>query len=78
MHYRGVAGMPLFLALSLSPILSIQVPQLKRFPPLTKPVLGSTLAVTVNPGQGEEPQVTTGGGATGHHERELTLLDLLS
>lgn len=59
-HYRGVAGMPLFLALSLSPILSIQVPQLKRFPPLTKPVLGSTRAVTVNPDPGR-------GETRGHH-----------
>lgn len=47
--YLGVAGMPLFLALSLSPILSIQVPQLKRFPPWTKPVAGSTLITTLNP-----------------------------
>lgn len=47
--YLGVAGMPLFLALSLSPILSIHVPQLKRFPPLTKPVAGSTRATTLNP-----------------------------
>lgn len=41
--------MPLFLALSLSPILSIHVPQLKRFPPLTKPVSGSTLTLTLKP-----------------------------
>lgn len=41
--------MPLFLALSLSPILSIQVPQLKRLPPLTKPVARSTLMFTLNP-----------------------------
>lgn len=47
--YLGVAGMPLFRALSLSPILSIHVPQLKRFPPLTKPVAGSTRATTLNP-----------------------------
>lgn len=47
--YLGVAGMPLFLALSLSPILSIHVPQLKRFPPLTKPVARSTLMFTLNP-----------------------------
>lgn len=46
--------MPLFLALSLSPILSIQVPQLKRFPPVTKPVAGSTLATTLNPVEGKK------------------------
>lgn len=48
--------MPLFLALSLSPILSIHVPQLKRFPPLTKPVAGSTLAATLKPGRKQRAQ----------------------
>lgn len=44
-----MAGTPLLWALSLSPILSIHVPQLKRFPPKTKPVSGLTLTCTLNP-----------------------------
>lgn len=58
--YLGVAGMPLFLALSLSPILSIHVPQLKRFPPLTKPVAGSTLTNTLKPETGGSRRVIGG------------------
>lgn len=65
--YLGVAGMPLFLALSLSPILSIQVPQLKRFPPLTKPVAGSTLTVTLNPEKEREKAQTTADTHTHTH-----------
>lgn len=45
----GVAGIPLLRALSLSPILSIQVPQLNWFPPYTKPVSGFTLATILKP-----------------------------
>lgn len=45
----GVAGIPLLRAFSLSPILSIQVPQLNRFPPYTKPVSGFTLATILKP-----------------------------
>lgn len=52
----GVAGIPLLRALSLSPILSIQVPQLNRFPPYTKPVSGFTLATMLKP---EKVQITT-------------------
>lgn len=47
--YLGVAGLPLFPALPLEPILSIQVPQLCWLPPYTNPVFQLIPASTLNP-----------------------------
>ena len=48
-RYLGVAGLPLFPALSEPPILSIQVPQLNSLPPYTNPLSQWIPASTVKP-----------------------------